>query len=150
MLSTVEERVEEHQPTKLAVFSLSSLHHTLCVTIRLSIHEGHGPRLNVCQAPNAFTCVSNVAPPKHQMRSKVCHQMRLLNPQHNGARFACTFFHNLNWNSGLKNILVWRLILVLFVDSYQTQWTQNGPKMDPKMDPIWTPHGDTLTNAFGP
>ena len=37
----------------------------------------HGPRLYVCQAPNAFICVSGVAPPKHQMRLYVCHQMRL-------------------------------------------------------------------------
>ena len=37
----------------------------------------HGPRLYVCQAPNAFICVSSVAPPKHQMRLYVCHQMRL-------------------------------------------------------------------------
>ena len=37
----------------------------------------HGPRLYVCQAPNAFICVSGLAPPKHQMRLYVCHQMRL-------------------------------------------------------------------------
>ena len=38
----------------------------------------HGPRLYVCQAPNAFICVLGVAPlPKHQMRSYVCHQMHL-------------------------------------------------------------------------
>ena len=37
----------------------------------------HGPRLYVCQAPNAFICVSSVSPPKHQMRLYVCHQMRL-------------------------------------------------------------------------
>ena len=60
------------------------------------IQFAYGPRLYVCQAPNAFICVSSVAPPKHQMhlyvchqmRLYVCHQMRLLNPQHNGARFA--------------------------------------------------------------
>ena len=38
--------------------------------------EAHGPRLYVCQAPNAFIYVSSVAPPKHQMRLYVCHQMR--------------------------------------------------------------------------
>ena len=42
-----------------------------------SIQIPHGPRLYVCQAPNAFICVSSVAPPKHQMRLYVCHQMRL-------------------------------------------------------------------------
>ena len=79
---------------------------------------GHGPRLYVCQAPNAFICVSSVAPPKHQMRLYVCHQMRLyvchqmrlyvchqmrlLNPQRSSlrsltfARFARTFFNSLN------------------------------------------------------
>ena len=42
------------------------------------VHDwSHGPRLYVCQAPNAFICVSSVAPPKHQMRLYVCHQMRL-------------------------------------------------------------------------
>ena len=41
------------------------------------INFPHGPRLYVCQAPNAFICVSSVAPPKHQMRLYVCHQMRL-------------------------------------------------------------------------
>ena len=82
----------------------------------------HGPRLYVCQAPNAFMCVSNVAPPKHQMRLYVCHQMRLyvchqmrlLNPQRNGTRFArlpllaslARFFNNLNKNSCPKSILV--------------------------------------------
>ena len=59
----------------------------------------HGPRLYVCQAPNAFICVSGLAPkhqmrlyvpnafvcvsglaPKHQMRFHVCHQMRLYVP----------------------------------------------------------------------
>ena len=39
--------------------------------------RAHGPRLYVCQAPNAFICVSGLAPPKHQMRLYVCHQMRL-------------------------------------------------------------------------
>ena len=38
--------------------------------------ECHGLRLYVCQAPNAFICVSGGAPPKHQMRLYVCHQMR--------------------------------------------------------------------------
>ena len=68
------------------------------------VAKDHGPRLYVCQAPNAFICVSGVAPPKHQMRLYVCHQMRLyvchqmrlyvchqmrlLNPQRNGVRFA--------------------------------------------------------------
>ena len=52
----------------------------------------HGPRLCVCQAPNAFICVRRCPPPNtkcvymcvtkcvcmcHQMRSHVCHQMRL-------------------------------------------------------------------------
>ena len=39
-------------------------------------------------------------------------KMRLLNPQHNGARFARTFFNSLNLNSCLKSILVLTLILV--------------------------------------
>ena len=47
------------------------------VTWEFPLRIDHGPRLYVCQAPNAFICVSSVAPPKHQMRLYVCHQMRL-------------------------------------------------------------------------
>ena len=78
--------------------------------ITTSFGLSHGPRLCVCQAPNAFICVSGVAPPKHQMRLCVCHQMRLYvchqmrlqNPQRSSlrsltfARFARTFFNSLN------------------------------------------------------
>ena len=76
--------------------------------------SGHGPRLYVCQAPNAFKCVSSVAPPQthlcHQMRLHVCHQMRLLNQRSSFrsltfVRFVRTFFNRLNWYSCLKSIL---------------------------------------------
>ena len=51
----------------------------------------HGPRLHVCQAPNAFICVS---PNANSLRSLTF------------ARFSRTFFNSLNWNSCLKSILV--------------------------------------------
>ena len=43
-------------------------------TILIKKPLSHGLRLYVCQAPNVFVCV--------------CHQMRLLSPQCNGARFS--------------------------------------------------------------
>ena len=57
-----------------------SIYNRVDDNVKMSVHVllgCHGPRLYVCQAPNAFICVSGVAPPKHQMRLYVCHQMRL-------------------------------------------------------------------------
>ena len=103
-----------------SVLDSESPHHAACRKRRRSksgIEQRHEPRLYVCQAPNAFICVSSVAPPKHQMRLYVCHQMRLyvchqmrlyvchqmrLLTQRSSfrsltfARFARTFFNSLN------------------------------------------------------
>ena len=102
--------------------------------------RGHGPRLCVCQAPNASICVSDVARPKHQMRLYVCHQMRLhvchLLRSLTFARFARTCFDSLNWLE----------CSCLNIDSClnTNSWTPNGPPNGPKMDPTWSQNGPEM------
>ena len=65
------------QPIKSNSVGPGNMSH--CRTSAFNNHLDYSfiPRFFVCQAPNAFICVSSVAPPKHQMRLYVCHQMRL-------------------------------------------------------------------------
>ena len=78
-----------------------------CVQINLPesslAHTHHGPRLYVCQAPNAFICVSSVAPPKHQMRLYVCHQMRLY-VCHQMRLYVCHQMRLLTQRSSLRSL----------------------------------------------
>ena len=83
----------------------------------------HGPRLYVCQAPNAFICVSGVAPsPSQTPNAFICvspnaficvspNAFTRVSP--NASAESATelaslarFFNSLNWNSRLKSILV--------------------------------------------
>ena len=73
--------------------------------------------LCVCQAPNAFTCVSSVAPsPQHQVpfyhvsHAFTCHQWSLLR-SFAFARLARTFSDNLNLNSCLKSELILMILV---------------------------------------
>ena len=95
------QEMQQYVQTQQAELDKGRKKGTLSYDLQTRVKEvglSHGPRLYVCQAPNAFICVSGVAPPKHQMRLYVCHQMRLLNPQRSSlrsltfARFARTFF----------------------------------------------------------
>ena len=63
--------------SRLVVFVCSWMEWNFWICFQTNYRESQGPRLYVCQAPNAFICVSGLAPPKHQMRLYVCHQMRL-------------------------------------------------------------------------
>ena len=54
--------------TSVTIYTTWAMHSVLALVV--------GYRWHVCQAPNAFICVSKIAPPKHQMRLYVCHQMR--------------------------------------------------------------------------
>ena len=81
---------------------------------RLGTSLDHGPRLYVCQAPNAFICVSSVALPKHQMRLYVCHQMRLY-VCHQMRLYVCHRMRLLMQRSSLRSLTFARFARTFFL-----------------------------------
>ena len=128
----------------------------------------HGPRFFVCQAPNAFVCVSSVAPPKHQMclhvfacvspnaficvspnalnvchqmRLYMCHQMRLRSHvfQQSKQEFLSEEHSCLNIDSCLNTDSCANTDSPN-TNSWTPKWTRNGPKMNPE----WTQNGPKM------